>query len=419
MSNSTGYAFFVGIDWADSKHDVAVYSTAKGTNKVFIIEHSTEAIDAFISELLAEAKGAPIAIILEQSKGSLMHALMLRDNVDLYPINPKQFASYRESFRTTKGKSDKNDALLLARLLYERHKQLRVWKPEDENTRLIARLCSRRRVWVEQRTTQGQRLLDLVKSYFPVLLKLAKSKLYDSPLLLEILRKWPDPRRLKRANPELLAKVIASHGVKNQSKLEKIIACLKKAPIHSKDKSLLTVSAIEARYLSKQLTANQELIAQLDQEIKAALAKHPDKELFTSLRGAGNALAPRLLAAFGTDRTRFKNAEEVACYVGVAPVTKQSGKSCLVVRRRACNKYQLQTFHEFASAAAKWCTWSNAYYKMHREKGMKRHAILRKLAYRWIRILFRVWSTRTAFDPERYIRSLLAKCPEIKPFLSA
>ena len=112
------------------------------------------------------------------------------------------------------------------------------------------------------------------------------------------------------------------------------------------------------------------------------------------------ALAPRLLVAFGADRSRFKNAEEVACYVGVAPVTKQSSKSCLEVRRRAWNKYLVQSFHELASAAANWCTWSKAYYKMHRETGMKRHAILRKLAYRWIRILFRVWHTKTKHPRE-------------------
>ncbi len=56
-------------------------------------------------------------------------------------------------------------------------------------------------------------------------------------------------------------------------------------------------------------------------------------------------------------------------------------------------KYLLQTFHEFASAAAKWCPWSKAFYEMWKAKGMKRHAILRKLAYKWIRILFRCWKT--------------------------
>jgi len=416
MSNPQQYAFFVGIDWANDKHDVAIIDS-QGRSSHCAIEHSTEAIDVFVSDLLSKANGLPIAIILEQSKGSLIHALMLRDNVVLFPVNPKQFSSYRESFRTTKAKSDKDDALLLARMLFERHGQMTAWKPEDENTRFLNRLCSTRRKWVEQRTTLGQRLLDQVKSYFPAILMLADTKLFANSLLLEVLRKWPDPRTLKRVNPKVLAALAAHHGIKNETQQQDIVNGLRKAPIHSKDTTLLSVSAMEAKALVKQLEDCQELIVELDQKIKEVLAKHPDALLFTSLRGAGAALAPRLLTAFGTDRNRFKNAEEVASYVGIAPVTKQSGKSCIVVRRRACSKYLLQTFHEFASAAAKWCTWSKAFYKLQQSKGMKRHAILRKLAYRWIRILFRVWQSRTPFEPNRYIQSLLVKNPEIRSFL--
>ncbi len=143
------------------------------------------------------------------------------------------------------------------------------------------------------------------------------------------------------------------------------------------------------------------------------MAVHPDAALFSELKGAGAALAPRLLTAFGTDRSKFNNAEEVACAVGVAPITKQSGNSHSVFRRYACNKYLLQTFHEFASAAAKWCRWSKAFYTMWKAKGMKRHAILRKLAYKWIRILFRCWKTSTKFDAQRYENILRLKTPEI------
>lgn len=418
MSNSLPYAFFVGIDWANSKHDVYVIDS-HGSSYHGEIEHSTEAIDGFVSDLLSKANGRPIAIILEQSKGSLIHALMLREDVVLFPVNPKQFANYRQSFRTTKAKSDKDDAMLLARMLFERHRQMKSWKSDDENTRLLDRLCSTRRKWVEQRTALSQRLLDLVKSYIPVLLTLADSKLFECPLVMEILRKWPDPRELKRANPKFLGAILASHGIKNEDQQKEIISKLKKAPIHSRDTSLLIVSAMEAKALVTQLNSCQDIIEKLDQEIKTSLAKHPDASLFTSLRGAGAALAPRLLTAFGTDRDRFSSAEQVASYAGVAPVTKQSGKSCVVVRRRACSKYLLQTFHEFAGAAAKWCVWSKAYYKLQQSRGMKRHAILRKLAFRWIRILYRVWQTRTPFDAERYIQSLLTKNPEIGKFLPA
>ncbi len=98
----------------------------------------------------------------------------------------KQFANYRQSFRTTKAKSDKDDAIWLARMLFECHRQMKSWKPDDENTRLLDRLCSTQRTWVEQRTALSQPLLDLVKSYIPVLLTLADSKLFECLLVMEI-----------------------------------------------------------------------------------------------------------------------------------------------------------------------------------------------------------------------------------------
>ena len=76
------------------------------------------------------------------------------------------------------------------------------------------------------------------------------------------------------------------------------------------------------------------------------------------------------------------------------------------MRRRACPKFLRQTFHEFADAARKWCPWSHAYYRLQRAGGMRHHAALRKLASRWIRILFRVWKTRTPYDPDRYLAAL-------------
>ena len=55
--------------------------------------------------------------------------------------------------------------------------------------------------------------------------------------------------------------------------------------------------------------------------------KHPDAQIFSSFPGAGPALAPRLLAAMGSDRCRFNSSAEVAEYSGIAPVTERSGKA--------------------------------------------------------------------------------------------
>ena len=192
----------IGIDWADQKHDIYTIDR-QGGGTLEQIEHSPEAIDAWLSEKLLLAGGQPIAIILEQSRGGLIHALMFRKNVILYPINPKQFARYRESYSNAGCKDDPTDAQLLARMLRERIKLLKPWKPDDELTRLLARLCQTRRQLVDERTRLTQQLIDQLKAYFPLVLKLNSSPSVNS-LVLELLRRWPDPRQLKRAERRIL-----------------------------------------------------------------------------------------------------------------------------------------------------------------------------------------------------------------------
>ena len=116
-------------------------------------------------------------------------------------------------------------------------------------------------------------------------------------------------------------------------------------------------------------------------------------------------------------RDRWESADELAAFSGAAPVTRKSGQTKEVHRRYACPKYLRQTFHEFANAARIWCPWTRARYQLLKNKGMKHHAILRKLARSWIRILFRVWKTRTPFHCERYIQNLKQRTPEIIPYL--
>ncbi|MCX6928421.1 MAG: transposase, partial [Verrucomicrobia bacterium] len=76
------------------------------------------------------------------------------------------------------------------------------------------------------------------------------------------------------------------------------------------------------------------------------------------LPGAGPALAPRLLAFFGTDRSRYAAALNVQSFTGVAPVTKSSGKSRVVYARAACPKFDRQTFHEFSRLSVSKCQWA-------------------------------------------------------------
>ena len=99
-------------------------------------------------------------------------------------------------------------------------------------------------------------------------------------------------------------------------------------------------------------------IAELDQKIEEAAAEHPGFFIFESLPGAGAVMAPRLLAAFGSQRERYRCADELQTYSGIAPVTERSGKRKWVHFRWACPKFLRQSFHEWAVHSIAQSAWA-------------------------------------------------------------
>jgi transposase len=233
-----------------------------------------------------------------------------------------------------------------------------------------------------------------------------------------VLGRWADPRTLRRADRRLMRRVLSEHTKCNKEQQEAIIDRIRSARLLCNDEALITPSAMAVKLLARQIQDARETIKDFDGKIAEVMKQHPDAHLFTSLRGAGSALAPRLLCAFGSQKDRWKDADSLAAFSGIAPVTRRSGKQCHVQRRYACPKYLRQTFHEFADSARMYCPWTRARYRLLRDRGMKHHAALRKLARSWIRILFRVWQTGTPFDCDRYIAQLKQRCPEITQYLT-
>ena len=172
------------------------------------------------------------------------------------------------------------------------------------------------------------------------------------------------------------------------------------------DPALLAVHSLAIQTLAGQLQALRPFLDQHEQQIAELFAAHPDAALFDSLPGAGSALAPRLLAALGSDRSRFPDALSIQCYSGIAPVTERSGKTQYWVHLRwSCPKFMRQSWHEFANCSLKFSTWARACYQ-DLNKRMDHHEAIRKLAYKWQRIVWRMWQERQPYDETRYLRSL-------------
>ena len=83
-----------------------------------------------------------------------------------------------------------------------------------------------------------------------------------------------------------------------------------------------------------------------------------DRAALARLPGAGIVFGSWLLAAFGTDRDRFAGARGAQCYFGLAPATKQSGRTRVVHRRRSIPRFEHQTFMEWVGISIIESIWA-------------------------------------------------------------
>src|ERR1700719_2865702 len=173
-----------------------------------------------------------------------------------------------------------------------------------------------------------------------------------------------------------------------------------------KDRAVVEAPHAEVKVLVQVIQVLHQGIEDFNRQIQEAAEAHPDFFIFESLPGAGAVMAPRLLAAFGSQGERYGSDNQVQAYTGIAPVTEKSGKKKWVHFRWACPKFLRQSFHEWAGHSIPLSVWARAYYQQQRQRGKDHHAAVRALAFKWIRIVFRCWQDGAAYDENRYLATL-------------
>jgi transposase len=399
------WAAFAAIDWADQKNFWRLVPAGSQRQEQGELENTPEAVEAWAASLQQRFGGRPIAVCLEQSRGALVYMLTKYPHLVLFPVHPTTAARYRETFAVSGAKSDPSDTASLLDLLQRHRERLRQLQPDTQETRLLHFLVEERRQTVDEKTRQSNRLTDCLKLYFPQILHWFDD--VTSPLVGDLLERWPRLEQLQRAHPGTLRKFFHQHNCRSEELIAERIAAIYQAIPATKDEAVLEAGAVMARGLVALLTTLRSNIAVFDKRIAELVASHPDSALFASLPGAGPVLVPRLIVAFGTDRDRYQSAYEMQCYSGIAPVKQASGKTEWVHIRFACPKFLRQTFHEFAGHSIGQSEWAKAYYEhLRNDEKKSHHAAVRSLAFKWIRIIFRCWKDGKPYDKEVYQKSL-------------
>jgi transposase len=398
------FAALIGIDWADKKHDICEQPAGEHAHTLTVISSQPEAIHAWAMALKQRYPEQLVAVCCELKKGPLVFALSKYNHIVLFPVNPATVAKYRKAFAHSGAKDDPGDAHIQADLLMHHMDKLRALVPESADIRALAQLTQYRRKLVQDRVNLTNRLTATLKNYYPQVLDWFNEK--DTHIFCDFLVKWPSLTVAQRARKHTLLQFFASHNARYSQVNENRLCAIKQAMALTNDAGVIEPNQLLVELLVPQLKHLLKAIERLDREIKQRYCKLSDRKLFDSLPGAGPVMAPRLLVAFGTNRDRYQTASEIQKYAGVAPVIEQSGKYSWTHWRYSCPKFLRQTFIEWAGESIRFSFWAKAYYQQQKTKGKPHQTIIRSLAFKWIRIVFVCWKTKSLYDESTYLAAL-------------
>jgi len=349
----TEYKWFVGIDWGDQSHQVCVLDRNRRKIGERSIKHDGEGIGELMSWVRAIVAGEPatMAAALEVPHGPIVEAL-LACGIAVFAINPKQVDRFRDRYTVNGAKDDRRDAYVIAMSLATDPHAFKKLSLESAFTLRVRELSRTLDDLNSERRRLSNQLRDLLVRYFPEVLALCPAA--DEPWLWALLALTPLPGKAKRLSATRIEAVLQMHGIRRISPAD-VRNVLQRDSLQIAPQSaaataehvrilipLLQAFDIQYRHvfatlksLMNEVSANQEC------------EEHRTITLMRSLPGIGVVVSTTLVAEAGPVLAQA-DGRAFRCYAGVAPITKQSGKSCRVLMRYGCNLRMREACYHWA-----------------------------------------------------------------------
>lgn len=397
--------YVVGVDWGTVKHRVCVVAASGREVQDGVVEQTPEALGTWVTQLLARVAGdaTRLAVAIEVPRGPVVE-LLLERGIPTYSVNPAQLASFRQWTNVAGAKDDRRDARALTqawRADPTRFRQVLADDPQIIELREWSRLDAELGVELGRLTN---RLREQWQRYYPQLLTL-------SPAATDawVWRLWehaPTPAAGASLAGDVIASVVHSYRLRKW-KPDAVQAVLR-TPALVVAPGTLEAARAHAQYLIERLwllrRQQESCTAQLE-ALLTTLREPPeppgdggptDAAIVCSQPGIGPVVASRLLAE-PSALWQVGAFAAVRSWAGIAPVTRQSGKTRLVLMRHACNGALRDAFFYWARASVKCNAASRAYYQTLRARGHTYGRALRAVADRLLRILISCLTHRTLY----------------------
>jgi transposase len=385
-----GYS--IGIDVAKDAHWVTAIDDRGQVVLDQRVENTPPALSA-LTEQLAQLSGERrIGLDVLGGIASLLTAMLLASRERLVHVPGLAVNRAREGTRGGDHKSDPRDARVIADQVRTRPHLRPVEAPEAVTVELRL-LVGRRRDLVSEQTRRLARLHELLLGVHPGLER--RLDLTTRPALY-LLQRYVTPAELRRAG--------RARRVRYLERLPhaRAVAALADLALTAaaEQRLALPAEALTARFvrdLAREALACRAQLTTLDEELTAALARHPDGALITSLPGMGVVLASELVVEAGP-LSRFPSGDALASAAGLTPVVRQSGRVHFLRRSQRGNRVLKRVFYQSAFCSLRDPA-SRAFYDRKRREGKRHHQAILALARRRVNVLWAMLTHRTAYQP--------------------
>src|SRR6266403_3481293 len=269
---SEAFAAFVGLDWADAQHDVCLQAAGTAQREFLSLEHSPEAINAWVQTLRTRFNGQPVAVCLELNKGPIVSALRNYEFLVLFPVNPLTVAKYREAFTPSRAKDDPTDAELQVEILLKHRDKLTPLSPQSPTMRALAQLVEHRRRLVGDKVRLTNRLTSALKNSFPHVLQWFQEK--DTGIFCDFLSRWPTLKAVQLARRTTLEHFFRAHHVRSADVITTRIQAIKSALALTTDEGVITPNVLLVQALVAQLRVTVQAIADLSVTVLSRVKRH-------------------------------------------------------------------------------------------------------------------------------------------------
>ncbi|MGH8776749.1 MAG: IS110 family transposase [Jiangellaceae bacterium] len=404
-------AVYCGIDWAEGHHDIAFVDGDGALVAKRRIDESIHGIVELTAMLAAagDTAEAMIPVAIETPRGLLV-AVLRATGRPIYPINPLAVARYRQRTSVSGKKSDHVDAMALANILRTDAHLHRMLPDDSALARSITVLARAYQDGVWRRTKLVQELRARLREFYPGFLAafaagsgsgrgLSTTQLASSDARA-VLAIAPSPAEGLKVSKARIETALRRGGRQRRSaSLAATVAAALRVPRLRQDPIVEQAMRTETLALLGVLDAICSSVEQLAAALAEAFRQHPDYEIITSFPGLADISGAIVLAETGDDRHRFTDDRALQAFAGSAPVTRASGKSRTVTRRRTKNNRLAAIGYSWAFTAAARPSPARDHYLRRRERGDGHPAALRHLFNRMLGQLHHCLTTGQTYDP--------------------